>query len=112
MTERAETPDELPMACSLDAAGLRGRLGRLAELGATSLLGSEGENGNHTLRFRDDPETRAALEAAVRAETECCPFLDLSVARVDGELVLGIEAPAGGEAIADELAAAFRPSPA
>jgi len=95
------------MACSLDAVGLRDHLGHLAKLGA-SLLGSAGERGNHTLRFRDDPETRAALGAAVRAEAECCPFLELSIARADGELVLGIEAPAGGEAIADELAAAFR----
>jgi hypothetical protein len=34
--------------------------------------------------------------------------LALSVERAGGELTLSIEAPAGGEAIADELAAAFR----
>jgi hypothetical protein len=108
VTEGAETPEELPMACSLDSGGLQDRLRRLAELGAASLLGSEGESGSRTLRFRDDPQTRAALDVAVRAEGECCPFLDLSVSRAGGELVLAIEAPAGGEAIADELAAAFR----
>lgn len=107
MTKGTET-EELPIACSLDAGALQSRLRRLAELGATGLLGSEGGGGRHTLRFRDDPRTRAALDGVVAAEAECCPFLALSVDRADDELILGIEAPAGGEAIADELAAAIR----
>jgi hypothetical protein len=106
MTRDIET-NELPIACNLDAGALRSRLGTLAELGA-GLLGGEGGGGRHTLRFPDDPSTRAALEKAVAAEAECCPFLALSVDRADGELTLSIEAPAGGEAIADELAAAFQ----
>ena len=101
--------DELPIACSLDAGSLRARLRRLAELGERSLLGSQGGSGRHRLRFRNDPQTRAALDEAVAAETECCPFLALSVGRGAGELILSIEAPAGGEAIADELASAFTP---
>jgi hypothetical protein len=107
MTREAET-NKTPIACSLDAGALQSRLRRLAELGARSLLGSKGGGGRHTLRFRDDPQTRSALDEAVAAERECCPFLALSVERAGGELTLSIEAPAGGETIADELAAAFR----
>ena len=106
MTREAET-SETPIACSLDAGGLQTRLRRLAELGERSLLDSKGGSGRYTLRFRDDPQTRAELDEAVAAESECCTFLALSVGRAAGELTLSIEAPAGGEAIADELASAF-----
>ena len=81
---------------------------RLAELGRLSLLGGDGGGGRHTLRFRADPWTRAALDAIVAAERECCPFLALSIGESGDELTLSIEAPEGGGEIADALAASFR----
>jgi hypothetical protein len=108
MAEEPERAEEAPIACSLGEGDLRARRQRLAELGRASFLGADGGGGRHRLRFRGDPGTRAALEAIVMAEGECCPFLDMSIAESGGELTLSIEAPEGGEEIADALAASFR----
>jgi hypothetical protein len=110
MTERAEktdAPGEKPMRCSLGPGELGARQRQLAGLGA-ALLGAEGEEGRHRLRFADDPGVLASLDAIVKAERECCPFLDLSVDRVAGELTLGVAAQAGAEAFADAHAATIR----
>jgi hypothetical protein len=50
---------------------------------------------------------RERLEEIVAAEAECCSFLDLALEEQSAELVLSIAAPKGGQAVADELAAAF-----
>jgi hypothetical protein len=108
MTEEPERAEEPPIACSLGEGDLRARQFRLAELGRLSLLGGDGGEGRHTLRFRGDAGIRAELETIVAVERECCPFLALSIGGSGGELTLSIEAPEGGEEIADALAASFR----
>jgi hypothetical protein len=108
MAEEPEMVERAPIACSLGEGDLRARRRRLAQLGRASLLGADGGGGRHRLRFRVDPGTRAALEAIVAAEEECCPFLELSIDECGGELTLSIEAPEGGVEIADALAATFR----
>lgn len=96
---------ELPIACSLDAAALEGRLAEIGALGREALVGAE----RGRLRFRRGGDIRARLDAIVRAESECCSFLTLTVADAGDELVLTIAAPKGAELVADELAAAFQP---
>jgi hypothetical protein len=108
MAEEPERAEHAPIACGLGEGDLRARQQRLAELGRASFRGADGGRGRHRLRFRGDPGTRAALEAIVVAERECCPFLDLSIGESGGETTLSIEAPEGGEEIADALAEAFR----
>lgn len=108
MTEEPDEAGEQPIACSLEARDLRARQGKLAELGRAGLLAADGGEGRHALRFRGDARMRTALEAIVAAEGECCPFLALSIGESGGELTLSIEAPEGGEEIADALAASFR----
>jgi hypothetical protein len=98
---------ELPIVCSLDAVALTERQRQLAAAGS-ALLAAEGGGRSHGLRFRRDSQTDAALEEIVRAESECCPFLGLSLDRADGELTLSIEAPEGGEETAEMLVAALR----
>jgi hypothetical protein len=95
------------MACSLDAGDLETRRRQLAEIGAGALLGVEGDGRAPSLRFCADPRTEAGLEAIVRAESECCPFLDLKLERAGNELILRIEAPEGGDPVAAALVAAF-----
>ena len=102
----------LPIACSLDTDDLKRRLAAIAEIGAESLLGREADGGRHLLRFRSDAETRRRLEEIVAAEAECCSFLDLTLEERSGELVLSVAAPEDGQAVADELAAAFDGAPA
>jgi hypothetical protein len=97
-----------PIACSLGASDLRRRLDKIAALGSESLIAVETRDGTHVLCFRGDEETRRRLVEIVAAEAECRPFLDLDVSEREGELVLTLIAPADDQALADELAAAFR----
>lgn len=108
MAEEPDRAEQPPIACSLGEGDLRARQQTLAELGRASFLGATGGGGRHRLRFRGDPGTRAALEAIVVAEGECCPFLDLSIGESGGKMTLSIEAPQGGEEIAEALAEAFK----
>jgi hypothetical protein len=106
------TSSENPIACALTAAEMPERLAELRSIGADALLSTRGR----TLRFRADDRTRARLEAAVTAESECCAFLRFDLHEENGELALTIGAPSGAEPIADDLVAAFqggasRPSP-
>lgn len=103
--------DAKPIACTLGESDLSQRLDEIATLGAESLLGHEFKDGTHTLRFRRDDETRRQLEQIAAAEANCCPFLDLSIAERDGELILALDAPAEGRPVADELARAFSATP-
>lgn len=99
--------DALPIACSLSAGDLKQRLAAIAEIGEESLVDHETDDGRHLLRFRSDAETRKRLEEIVAAEAECCSFLDLALGERGGELILSLAAPQEGQAVADELAAAF-----
>jgi hypothetical protein len=96
-----------PIACSLAADDLRRRLDDIAAVGAESLVARDSDEAGHTLRFRSGPGTRPRLERIVAAEAACCSFLDLALVEQTGELVLTLEAPEDGRAVADRLAAAF-----
>jgi hypothetical protein len=98
---------EDPPACSLDADELQLRLERIAAVGADSLIERRADGERHLLHFRPTEEIRRRLEQIVAAEARCCPFLDLSLSRQDERLILSIGAPASGQQIVDELAAAF-----
>jgi hypothetical protein len=101
--------EEQPVACSLNASELQVRLAEIAAAGAEALIASEAEGDRHLLRFRAGTETRRRLERIVAAEAECCSFLELELelSEAGSELVLAIAAPGDGQAVADELAAAF-----
>lgn len=99
--------EQEPIACSLDGDELEARLAAAGRAGRAALISRERTDNRHELRFRGGRETRALLEQIVRAERECCPFLSLALEARGAELVLSIEAPAGAEASADGLAAAF-----
>lgn len=99
--------EESPVACSLSVGELEQRAAAIAEVGAASLVSRAATGGRHLLRFRADAQTQHRLEEIVAAESECCSFLDLSLTKEEGELVLSIAAPNGGEETAAALAEAF-----
>jgi hypothetical protein len=101
--------DASTIACSLDTGELVERLDRIARIGERSWLGADSDGQRHTLRFRDDRETRTGLEAVIAAERECCQFLDLTLDERQGELILGIDAGSQAEPVAAAFAAAFQP---
>lgn len=98
---------ELPVVCSLGAGDLEQRLAAIAELGAESLIDRWQGGGRHLLRFRSDTRTRERLEDIVRAERECCAFLDLTLTEGCCDLTLKVAAPEAGQATADGFAMAF-----
>jgi MerR family transcriptional regulator, copper efflux regulator len=96
---------EIPIACSLGAADLAGRLARMRAIGAAALLGVDRRPADATLRFRRS--ARADLEAIVAAEAECCPFLDMTLRDEAGAVALRIAAPPGAEAVLDDCVKAL-----
>lgn len=97
-------PNDSPIACTLNADELTGRLAEVRALGASSLI-SSGEDG--ALRFRGDADTRARLGAIIAAESRCCSFLTFALREDEGDLVLWINAPKEGRSVAQDLADAF-----
>jgi hypothetical protein len=98
---------ELPVVCSLGASDLGRRLAAIGEIGAESLIDHQQDGGRHLLRFRSDTRTRERLEDIVKAERECCAFLDLTLMEGCCELTLKVTAPEAGQATADGFAMAF-----
>jgi hypothetical protein len=105
--EKQTRTEQAPVACSLGTSELKRRLAAIGSLGSESLVSHEAEGGRQILRFRGGAVVRRRLEEIVAAESECCPFLDLSLDELDGMLVLSISAPEEARPVADQLTAAF-----
>jgi hypothetical protein len=86
------TRTDLPIACFLDAAGLRARESELARLGHSLISVSRRDRAPVVLRFTADEETRNRLDRIIAAEAECCPFLEMKV-REGETLELSIDGP-------------------
>jgi hypothetical protein len=102
------TPSDSPIACSLDAADRSSKLAEMKALGESGLESVEASDSRAILAFRDAPGIADRLAAVVEAESDCCPFLTMSVLSQDDRLVLSIDAPDGAAAVLAELVAAFR----
>jgi len=97
-------PTSLPIACSLSAADLR-------EQRDTLLLGLADHAVQRTplpsgvrLRFAPTAERMRQIDAVVRRERECCPFLEFRVglALGDRSLTLDVTGPAGTATLLSE----------
>lgn len=98
-------PKTLPIACSLDAAGLTERKAAMAELGRTALLRRTLQGVRAELEFLGSADD--ALRAIVEAERLCCPFLSLELRRRAGILALSIVGPPEATEVVAELVEAF-----
>jgi hypothetical protein len=96
---------ELPIACTLDGAGLADRGEWLRRLGAQSLV--DGRRTDDGLELRFDAAARDEVRRWVRAERECCAFLSFDLDPADGELRLRVTGPPGSEPVLDGLLAAL-----
>ncbi|HEV3378527.1 MAG TPA: hypothetical protein VG126_14750 [Thermoleophilaceae bacterium] len=99
---------EIPVACTLSPAQMKGRADEIRALGRHALLSVECGARRATLRFGPGPEVRERVEAIVSAEAECCAFLDFTVSSGEEDTTtITIEAPEDGEAVVRELAYLF-----
>ena len=51
------------------------------------------------VRLRDTPDIQARTRELVAAESACCAFLDFTLRREDGDLVLDITGPQNARAV-------------
>jgi hypothetical protein len=100
-------PTSLPIACTLSAADLRERrdtllLGLADHAVQRTLLPS-----GMRLRFAPTAERMRQIDAVVRRERECCPFLEFRVglALGDRSLTLDVTGPDGTASLLAELLA-------
>jgi hypothetical protein len=103
-------PEDLPIACTLSATELPGRLQAIAVLGRDALLDARTDGTVARLRFAAADGVRRRVEAIVAAESRCCPFLTMRVADEPDAVVLCIEAPEGAEPVLAEVVGAFTAS--
>jgi hypothetical protein len=99
---------ELPIACSLSATELPARLAEITTLGRDALIDVLHEPGHAELRFAGGDGARDRIEAIVRAEAQCCAFLNMDVREESGLVVLSITAPPDAAHVLGELVDAFR----
>jgi hypothetical protein len=93
----------LPIACTLSAASLEERAAWLQRLGAAALIEGRREDSRLLLRFR--PEAADDVRELVRAEAECCPFLQFEVDAGRSEIVLDVSGPAEAGPVLDDFLA-------
>jgi hypothetical protein len=102
-------PNELPIACTLDAQDFASREVLMAELGRDALIDAIQDGPHALLRFAAGQGIRARVESFVAGESTCCAFLTMSVAQLGDEIELRIDAPADAELVLAEMVAAFEP---
>lgn len=104
-------PSDLPIACSLSASEMSGRMAEIASLGRAAIVSADADGTHAVLRFRADHDIRRRLATVVAAEAECCAFLDLHLHDEPDATVLTIDGPPDAEPIVRELVSAFRGGP-
>ena len=100
------TPAALPIACSLDASDLPGRIAEITAAGQ-ALRDVQATPHVAVLRFVAHERTRKRLTAIVAAESQCCAFMGFDLREETDEVVLTITAPDGAEAVLLDFVAAF-----
>lgn len=81
------------IACSLTADQSRRRAAATGELAREALSDRQPVTGGLRLTFRDEPGVRQRLRAFADAESECCPFLAITLHTGEGDLVLDLTGP-------------------
>jgi hypothetical protein len=84
---------ELPIACTLGAKARAEREAFIARLRDDALIAGEATSRGVRLRLRRDDDVERRARELIEAEAGCCAFLDFTLARSGGELVLEVAGP-------------------
>jgi uncharacterized Fe-S cluster-containing protein len=84
---------DLPIACTLSPDGMTARVALIDALAADGLLDRTPTATGLRVRLRDTPDIELRARELIAAESACCAFLDFTLDREDGALVLGIAGP-------------------
>ena len=82
-----------PIACTLGAAEYKDRTAELAALAERALRSREQTPDGERLVFADRADVERDLRSMIAAESSCCAFLRMDLARRDEGLVLDIAGP-------------------
>jgi hypothetical protein len=90
-----------PIACTLSPDGMSARLALIDALAADGLLDRTPTASGLRVRLRDTPDIERRTRELVAAESACCAFLDFTLGRDDGDLVLDISGPPNARPVID-----------
>jgi len=100
---------DLPIACTLTPDGMTARFALIDALSADGLLDRTPTEAGLRVRLRDTPEIERRTRELIAAESCCCAFLDFTLDRDSGELVLDITGPHDARPVIETF---FAPAPA
>ena len=91
-----DTTTDVPVACSLTAAGLAEQAGRWARLAARAMTARTKTADGLRLSFRPEPGIEDELRALAAVEAQCCPWATWMVRATATQLVLDVRASGDG----------------
>ena len=94
---------EQPIACTLPAAEMPGRLALVDTLAADALLDRHPIAGGMRSRFHGDPDVERRVHELVALESRCCAFLRFDVTRDDDAIVLDITGSPDAQPVIEQL---------
>jgi hypothetical protein len=97
---------ELPIACTLSPDGMTARLALIDALAVDGLLDRAPTAQGMRVRLRDTPDIEQRTRELVAAESACCAFLDFTLGREGGDLVLDITGPQNARPVIEMFFAA------
>ena len=91
--------DDIPVACSLSDAELRGREATLLAQFKSVVIATEELHDGYIFRIPGDNKSIAIAAALIVAERECCPFLTFTLAVPPnmGPVDVRVTGPAGAK---------------
>jgi hypothetical protein len=92
-------PGSVPIACSLDAAGLGERADEWRALVASAVTSVDSDGCAVRLELRDSDAALTTAVALAQREKECCPFFDVSLLLEADRRTLLLAVPRGAEEV-------------
>ena len=83
----------MPIACTLTPDDMTDRQALIDALAADALIDRTTAETGLRVRLRDTPEIERRTRELIAAESRCCGFLEFTLRRDGGELVLEIAGP-------------------
>ncbi len=91
--------DAVPIACSLDAGSLVGRVDEWRALVASSVVSVESDETTVRMVLAESPTALAAAVSLGQREKQCCAFFEVSIDLEAERRVLVLRVPDGAEEV-------------
>ena len=90
-------PEHVPVACSLDAGSMAGRMDEWRALVASSVVSLEADATSARLVLEGSDATLAAAASLGQREKQCCGFFDIGIELGPDSRTLYLRVPPGAE---------------